>query len=173
MQLTDTERLLLLNQYRILAIIDPEQADFHEEKATIVAGGFEFDYDELTTELYDPMPADDSTEVREIMEMFWHLERSYKERTGSAELPYGVEFQGFDGNSEGRQFSYARFLVHERHLFQGLEGGRDNFNSHCPSLEGYRAMLPIWNRIRKGGELFRTRQELTEEEIQELRSAQG
>lgn len=54
-------------------------------------------------------------------------------------------FDGFDGNNESSFMSAARFMVNKLELFRHFEGRE--FNSHGPSLDGYRRMLEAFNRV--------------------------
>ena len=57
-----------------------------------------------------------------------------------------LKFPGFDGNEESAHYSVAMFLVEDMNRFQEL-AGRD-LNSHCPYLDGYRRMLPVFGAVK-------------------------
>jgi uncharacterized protein len=59
--------------------------------------------------------------------------------------PAELEFRGFDGTCETRQMAYCWFFCEDPsgRMFTELPRG-DNFNSHCPMLPRYVAMLQEW-----------------------------
>jgi uncharacterized protein YfbU (UPF0304 family) len=109
---------------------------------------------------------DDMRDVRfvvDVLAMWDHLERGYqklskkdKERVAKEAAPFGQdpEFPGFDGNNESTHMSIARFFVEKMDRFSRFKG-RD-FNSHMPTIDGYRRMLAVFERMRQslkmGGE---------------------
>ncbi|WP_162515679.1 YfbU family protein [Aeromonas sobria] len=70
-------------------------------------------------------------------------------------------FIGFDGNNESEYMSAARFLVNKTGRFADFEGRK--FNSHAPSIDGYKRMLVAFDRVH---EAFTHR--LTVEQIIEI-----
>ena len=109
---------------------------------------------------------DDETtvsEVVDILDMWSFLEHGYdnltpedKKRVKIDADPFGdhVKFRGFDGNNETSHYGIARFLVEKMDRFSTFEG-RD-LNSHFPSIDTYRRMLPVFLPMRQtlmGGRL--------------------
>ena len=110
---------------------------------------------------YDGMfnGSDDSPEsvkyVADVLEMWSFLEGSYKELDENDQKvlaekadPFGthVKFQGFDGNNESEYRSIARIFVNDLDRWSEFEG-RD-LNSHSPTTDVYRRMLPVFDEIR-------------------------
>ena len=65
-----------------------------------------------------------------------------------------VRFSGFDANNETTHYGIARFLVERLERFERFEGRR--LNSHSPSIDMYRRMLPAFLPMRRtlmGGRL--------------------
>lgn len=96
------------------------------------------------------------SEVADILEVWWIIELSYarlskkdRMRVEEEAEPYGkhVEFRGFDGNNESEHMSVARFMLEKQNRFSELKGR--NLNSHMPSVEMYRRMLPVFEPMRR------------------------
>ncbi len=95
------------------------------------------------------------SEVLNIMEMWRFIEYHYSQlsdanKTEVARLanPFGdnPQFSGFDGNNETEYMSIAQCIVEDLDRFNEFQD-RD-LNSHAPSLDGYRRMLPVFERLR-------------------------
>lgn len=167
-QLSKKDRLFLINQYKILAQVskDADEVDYYQNCITILENGYEFHYHELDQLISDPMSAEDSSEILDILSMFRVLNDSYtrlKDKSGIEE--WWVTFRGFDGNYEATQMGYVGFLAKQggRYFSDILTG--DGYNSHCPSLDRYRKML---EHLRRN---FPNSQILTKEQIIEVAEA--
>lgn len=95
-------------------------------------------------------------EVVDILDMWSFIERAYHQFNEKqkaeleADVPYfgkDPKFIGFDGNNETEYMATAMFLVNELERFREFNGR--NFNSHCPSVDGYKKMLSVFEPIRK------------------------
>lgn len=95
-------------------------------------------------------------EVLNILDMWSFIERSYAELSdedkakvieGAAPFGENPSFPGFDGNNESEYMGKASFIVNELERFEEFKGR--NFNSHCPSIEGYARMLSMYEPIMK------------------------
>jgi len=94
------------------------------------------------------------TEVVDILDMWYFLERGYdelpkkdKERVAKEAEPFGknVRFGGFDGNHE-EHYSVARFLVEKLERFSEFKD-RD-LNAHMPTIDTHQRMLEVFKPIR-------------------------
>ena len=95
------------------------------------------------------------SEVLNILEMWSFIEHPYSQlrdetTTEVARLatPFGdnPQFSGFDGNNETEHMSIAQFLVEDLDRFNEFQ--HRDLNSHAPSLDGYRRMLPVFQQLR-------------------------
>ncbi|EJE4164467.1 YfbU family protein, partial [Vibrio parahaemolyticus] len=95
-------------------------------------------------------------EVLNILDMWSFIERSYASLTDENKAyvereasPFGRDpkFPGFDGNNETDYMGAASFLVNDLDRFAEFKG-RD-FNSHCPSVDGYQRMMNVYKPIMK------------------------
>ena len=142
MELTKAERLILLNQYRILEKLDPDEADACKEACDILQSGYALEYGTLVSHLDEDMPEAESREVRDILDMYRALKKACRELPEGTVNPRDVGFQGFDGNGETKYFAYATFLMETQGKW--AESKEDPRNSHWPLLPWYRKMLQSW-----------------------------
>ena len=108
-------------------------------------------------------------EVIDILDMWNFIEDSYerltdedKARLATEAKPFGEdpEFRGFDGNYETEHFGAALFIVNDLDRFVRFKGR--SLNSHYPSIDTYRRMLPAFSEIRKSlGPKLMTVEQLT------------
>lgn len=94
-------------------------------------------------------------EVLDILDMWSFIEYSYGELSDEGKAyvekeasPFGIDpkFRGFDGNNETDYMGTASFIVNQLDRFEEFKGR--NFNSHCPSVDGYQRMLSVFEKIR-------------------------
>jgi uncharacterized protein YfbU (UPF0304 family) len=155
MQLSRTERLLLSNQYRILAKLYPDEAEHFAKAGAIVEDGYELEYYQLDQHISEkPLSEEQCREVYDILEMFWQIKHAYEGLADKTGIPeHMTEFFGFDGNYETRYLGYARFLFKDDR-YPGLKKG-DNYNSHAPLLPLMRKMVAEWKKSAVKHELTR------------------
>lgn len=150
--MTLTERLILANQYEILEHLDADQAKYYIHLKDALTSGYELEYGRLTSAFEDPgMTIDECREVSDILEMHRTLVFSHRELKDNAAGidPDDVQFGGFDGNEETRQFGYYRFIKDENKY--GELTPPDGGNSHHPTLGRYRRMLRAFRDVRNPG----------------------
>lgn len=107
---------------------------------------------------YDSIPFEDKEtpkivfEVLDILQMWGDIERDYnalseKEKASvEKKAPHfgkDPKFIGFDGNHEPKYWNTALFIVKKLNRFVEFKG-RD-LNSHCPLVDSYKRMLPVYN----------------------------
>jgi uncharacterized protein len=94
-------------------------------------------------------------EVIDILDMWSFIEYSYEQLSKEDKLiveeqakPFGKDpkFPGFDGNNESEYMGTAHFIIDDLDRFESFKGR--NLNSHCPSIDGYRRMLTVFEPIR-------------------------
>lgn len=149
----DVQRLMLANQFRILAKLDGEEEDgYNNKKAEILEKGYEWHYSDIFEDISGPLPKEVSDETMDILEMFRHLgayiEQLPEDQRATLDLRR-LSFDGFDQNND-RHYNYMRFIVEKDGRYEDHKG--TNFNSHTSSSIGkYRRMLNIYNERRAGG----------------------
>ena len=147
MKLDKKDRLILINQYKILAKLDANDATYYKELIQILENGYEIFYSLLDQWIDDEMPKDESRFVLNILDLYRAIE-DLKRRTKSEELSkhhYGI-FNGFDGNNESEYLGFTRFLIEIQGKFQEQKQyyyQNDHLNSHCPMVSKYKRMLKL------------------------------
>ncbi len=155
---TKTDRFFLAHIYRILSTLHPDDARWYERAQTIVERGYESYYDDLASTIRDEVMArEESKEVIDILQLHRLLKDAYKRVTDKTGIDADqIEFQGFDGNHEGKQLDFVRFLcAPEEHKFTELRMG-DDYNSHIPMLSRYREMLSRWRDMGEPNEMSKS-----------------
>jgi uncharacterized protein YfbU (UPF0304 family) len=148
MKLSRTERWMLSNQYRILELLDKENADSHRDSQEALDSGYEMCYEQLCEHVYDDkhgLPAEECAYVLDVMSMYDALQHAYDrldDKTGIE--PRSFVFLGFDGNSEGPYMAFARYYSKRYGAFVNLRKGSDGFNSHMPTYNMYHRMIAAW-----------------------------
>ncbi|WCT75518.1 YfbU family protein [Sphingomonas naphthae] len=152
MKLSQTERLILWNQYEILKGTNPEEIDIYEKNQEILSNGYELLYQDLNRSIDpDPLSAVVCMEVLDILSMYraitFSSQRLKHEPTGLY-----AQFEGFDGNSSSGHYGFAKFVRRTEKRYEELEERPDNSHSGT-SLAAYRAMLKVWESLGKNYKL--------------------
>ena len=146
MELNKFERLLLMNQYRILSLLDQSNADHYNKLRDALENGYVASYqDDLFAGILDGLSVEQCAFVREVMNMYGALQRSYD----ALDDKQGIEeertkFPGFDSDYELAHLGYARFVIEREGQFSHLQPFSADFISHTPMLDRYRRMYDIW-----------------------------
>lgn len=154
----DTEifqRLVLANQYEILACLDPDGEEGYRDLARQIQSGWPLERLQpaiwLEEACEDPLTAGDQDFVRDMLELFDALQRA-DERSGGTERG-AVAFPGFCGNYEGKYLAFFDWLRRQRHYtYVRLANPRET-NSHMPMLPAYERMLARWEALGRPREL--------------------
>lgn len=150
MELSKKERLFLMNQYRILQKIDPENAESYANNYKAIEYGFTYDYDVLFEHMSEEMSQENCMEVIKILNMYRDITYSYCSIHKTRTVEDGIyKFKGFDANNESKQYSYCCYYLIDLGRFQELSYGEKipYLNTHCPMLNEYRRMLIIWDEL--------------------------
>lgn len=150
MKLTETERLTLINQNKILALLDPDEKEHHERLVQILERGYEFLYSEMTDPLSEPLSRDDSEFVYDVLDMHLAI-RAVAEAEG-IDLTDGdnsrLQMGGFDGNNEHGLLSFANFVaLEDGSAYQEFLVGRQFPNSHSRSRDLHQRMLSEYQAL--------------------------
>lgn len=94
--------------------------------------------------------------VVETLDMWSFIERSFEALSAKAQKALceaanmageKPEFHGFDGNHEGEYRSIAKFMIEKMSRFEEFKGR--TLNTHTERVPNYRAMLAVFEPIRK------------------------
>lgn len=146
MEMTNAQRLILSNQYYLMAKLTPENAEKYKRLQTIVERGYELQMREMSKE-YGCLVEDECREVIDIMEMYHAMQESNKMLSDEERNDVDqrrLQFLGFDIAAEAQLVNYVRFLIDSEGLYPQFDKGDHHFNSHVPMLEKYRRMLVTW-----------------------------
>jgi uncharacterized protein YfbU (UPF0304 family) len=147
--LSETEKLILFNQYEILKTLGAKGVDF-QALQTALLDGYEEDFFQMAVDIQEPLSREVREEVRDILDMFRALGPRYEDGVLS---PAKARFAGFDRNDqlECKYSMYASFLTKTRNLWQESKIGDDS--SHSLILSDYRAMLREWKNSERPNDL--------------------
>jgi uncharacterized protein len=145
MELTKKDRLLLINQYRILAAIDKPEESHYLELIEILQNGYEIFYSSVGEWISDDMPEKEGRFVLNVLDLYRAIEDAKRSTRDPSLLEHHFAvFPGFDGNNEAEYLGFCRFLIEKQGKFQEQEqylSQNDGMNSHMPMVDKYRRML--------------------------------
>ncbi len=159
-KLTEAERWILANQYRILKFVDPENAEGYEQSITILENGYEDHYERAADGYWERPPLDPEVaqEVRDILQMFREMQWAKEKITDPEILESPLfEFWGFDGNNSWDHHSYAEFL-YQIGEYKELDDLLLE-DSHSNNIETYRVMVAAWKQLPDGHRGIRMKRE--------------
>jgi uncharacterized protein YfbU (UPF0304 family) len=152
MQLTIKDRVMLANQYQILARLDESESEHYLEKVKILTNGYSYLYDSLKINFCQEMTYDEGKFVFDILALYELIE-DVKRKTQHEKIinhRYGY-FNGFCGNYETAYMSLCNFFVNVQNKFPTQKkyfSKNDGMNSHLPMIEKYKKMIDIYSSIR-------------------------
>ncbi|HAS6052331.1 TPA: YfbU family protein [Vibrio vulnificus] len=148
MEMSNAQRLILSNQYKLMSQLDPENAEKYQRFQTIVERGYELQMRELNKD-YGCITEALCKEIIDVMEMYHAMQESFRmlDADESTQVDQRrLQFLGFDIASEAQLVHYVRFLTESEGLYPQFDKGDHLFNSQMPMLEKYRRMLATWRK---------------------------
>jgi len=144
--LTDTERLILANQYEILAKLDPSEGDYYTQLAKNLRAGHKWLYSTAFESISRVVDDDTHEFVYTILRIYDDLKSSFAELEDNTGIEARmVEWPGFDGNSETELLSLTDALIAAGQFTSVL--GTSAKNSHLPTVDTYRRMITRWHEM--------------------------
>lgn len=142
------QRLILANQYLILEKLYPLEEKFYKNHRIVFENGFEAHYSWATEHILDPLSAENSRFVLDVLAMYSSIYFAVRD-SDAFDFNSPFRFEGFDGNDETKLLIYCRYFVHDLDRYQELKYGdaESDFNSHKPTLDMYRRQLERWRSI--------------------------
>jgi uncharacterized protein YfbU (UPF0304 family) len=145
MEMTHAQRLILSNQYKLMTMMDPGNAERYQRLQTIVERGYGLQMRELDSE-FGMLKEDTCRTIIDIMEMFHALQVSWTNLKNNQDIgELRVTFLGFDAVKENEFLHYVRFLVSTENRYQHFTPGSDNFNAQTPMWDKYIRMQTAWH----------------------------
>lgn len=149
LNLTKLDRIILVNQLRILEGLYPDEASELSVQREALERGYEMLYALNFEYIYEgdsKMTVEESREVWDTMDMFDAIGKSIPEGLAVAGFPM-TKFAGYDGNNEAKFMAFARFTVERLKRFEYVPMQRPGYwNSHMPVRAIYRRMLEEWKK---------------------------
>lgn len=146
--MTRIERQLLINQYKILSLLDGENSYEYDRKIQTLESGLLGFYDEVFSGR-EETAKEIEKETGDVLSMFRHLEHAVATLPADQQQQFSFSFKGFDGNNDPH-YSVARFLIEQRGMYDEHAG--KNLNSHTrTTLMQYRKMLALYDSLTDGG----------------------
>ena len=141
MKFTDTERLILANQYEILSELRSDKS--YQDLAENLKDGHEWIYNQHI--FLSPIFSEEASDfVVDILSLYEALQTSYKNLTDKGDLTEEkVRFPGFDGNNEGSYMRFFKALI-KNGQFSHIDA---RTNSHARTLDRYAKMLKKWKTL--------------------------
>lgn len=144
--LTDTERLILANQYEILGLLkEGGDSEWYTRLAENLRDGHKWIYQQKL-QLSENLSDADTNHVLDILGIFSALRDSYKQLADKSGITESdVTFPGFDGNNESELLHFARALSANGNYHETI--GQEARNSHSPTRDTYSRMIGEWKRL--------------------------
>ncbi|WLH74070.1 YfbU family protein [Pseudomonas fluorescens] len=139
------DRIILINQYKILAALDTEDRSHYKELIDILENGYSIFYSMIDQWVGDDMPVEEGRFVLDVLDLYRAIEDLKRSTKDSLITSHSyATFRGFDGNNETEYMGFCRFLIETQGKFQEQKSyllKNDNFNSHMPMIPKYSRML--------------------------------
>jgi hypothetical protein len=150
--LTKLERLVLINQFRILEKLYPQEAPDLSVHRLALEGGFELQYSVMFESFGTGLDSKQCKFVLDVLDMYRAMRRAHAnlsvdERASITESD--LRFEGFDGNNEPGYWAYTRYFICDLGRFDEFRPVTDSFgsfNSHQQMLHIYTRMLAAWRK---------------------------
>ncbi len=146
MEMTAAQRLILSNQYTLMAQLDPSNEQKYQRLKTIVERGYALQISDLAKDFGDMSEAL-CRQLIEFMEMHHAMQTSFNllpEQERNELDTRRLMFWGFDAAKEAHLMHYIRFLIHSEGLYPEFKNNEHDFNSQTPMYEKYQRMLKHW-----------------------------
>lgn len=146
MNMSPSERLILCNQYEILAKLNPEQAPAYLRAKTIVERGYGLQLQELGKSL-GQLSRESCQEVIDTLEMHHAMAVSWENLASEeqSEFPQArLRFIGYSRSHEGELCDYVCFLLEVEKRFAEVDCPCEELSSDVAMRGKYQRMLTAW-----------------------------
>ncbi|WP_368182992.1 YfbU family protein [Aeromonas sp. R7-5] len=148
MNMSHTERLILSNQYEILAKLNPEKTAFYQRASTIVERGYCLQILELEKS-FGHLDLATCQEVLDTLELHHALAISWGNLDASARADVNesrLAFNGYSRSQERELADYVCFLLEVDKRFPELPCPCDELSSDIAMRDKYQRMLAVWRQ---------------------------
>ncbi|MBN7764415.1 YfbU family protein [Pectobacterium brasiliense] len=144
MEMTNAQRLILSNQYKMMTMLDPDNAERYRRLQTIIERGYGLQMRELDRE-FGELTEEVCRTIINIMEMHHALQVSWTNLKDKQDLDERrLTFLGFDAAMEARYLGFVRFMVHVEGRYPHFDAGTHGFNAQTKMWDKYNRMLAVW-----------------------------
>lgn len=146
-ELTDIERLILSNQYKILSSLDNKMSNHYSIASEVFRRGYSNLYDDYLS-MSIPLSKEESNLAYGVLNLYRELNNSYLSLKDKKSISkQDVAFPGFDADDskESRLLSFSKFIVDTSGDYEMIKEnlGGDPWVSHMPILDKYIKMIEI------------------------------
>ncbi|KQU17819.1 hypothetical protein ASG61_28210 [Bacillus sp. Leaf75] len=163
MKITAFEKVSLINQFKIIEKLYPEDSHIYIPLRVVLEEGFDCGINDIHDWLYSSAKSKKIYEdVLEILEMYTHLISSYDKLTNKTNLNKNkFLFPGFNRNNEVHYLICAKFLISNKEEFKIINNNKvhEDLTSHKVMNTKYFTMLAKW-RVFKNKKTALTYEEL-------------
>lgn len=143
LELTNAERLLFINQYKILSLLEPHLASNYERLVTALEANYIEEYSSSMTFALRATAEADRKFVMKVLKMFLDFAEAREDgKIPASDLSAMPKYLGFDESELGL---YADYLLGQEGHYRALKPVPDN--SHFPMRDQYEKYLTIWSKI--------------------------
>lgn len=129
MEMTNAQRLILSNQYKMMTMLDPANAERYRRLQTIIERGYGLQMRELDRE-FGELKEETCRTIIDIMEMYHALHVSWSNLQDQQSIDERrVTFLGFDAATEARYLGYVRFMVNVEGRYTHFDAGTHRFTT--------------------------------------------
>jgi uncharacterized protein YfbU (UPF0304 family) len=119
--MTQTERQLLINQYKILAFLDKTNSTNHTHNVEVLESGHVSLYNEVFAGQNEGATPEIAAETHRILSMFRGLANAVSALPTEQQAQIPFEFVGFDANQDPH-YRFAEFLITKQNLYDEYRG---------------------------------------------------
>ncbi|PJG84225.1 YfbU family protein [Conservatibacter flavescens] len=143
MEMTSTQRLILTNQYKLMALLEPQNAGKYQRLEAIVKGGFRRELKELDKEFCD-LSEQECQMVLDTLEMYNALNVSYEQLADKSSISeLRLQFPGYCAIRERKYLNYLRFITGIEGKYQHVMECEHGCDSQTPMWDKYSKMLDV------------------------------
>ncbi len=143
MKLSRFERLSLINQFKIIQLLDPKNSKDYESNLEILRNGYEGLYEDVLSEVQSSLSEEATSFVYDTLHMFQSIHYYCIDNSADPNTTkYHSKFDGFDGNNETQYYGIANWLIQNEKMYPDLS--KCMMNSHSERLDIYQAMVKEW-----------------------------
>ena len=144
MEMTNAQRLILSNQYKMMTMLDPANAERYRRLQTIIERGYGLQMRELDHE-FGELKEETCRTIIDIMEMYHALHVSWSNLQDQQSIDERRVPSRRRPTTEARYLGYVRFMVNVEGRYTHFDAGTHGFNAQTPMWEKYQRMLNVWH----------------------------